>query len=112
MNWGFLLGVPLRRICWFLGKVEQNPCNRREKAVSPRSPRDPNDGILSAMCRGVLRTSSRFTLLVPISVRQFERQSGENRLKIATAVENAQDCYGVGGDLKRNHRAAFETEDT
>ena len=37
-------------------------------------------------------------------------QLGKNSLKITTAVEDAKDRYGIGGDQERNHRAAFETE--
>ena len=38
------------------------------------------------------------------------RKSGENVLKITTAVENAQDRDSVVGHLQRNPRAAFEAE--
>ena len=42
--------------------------------------------------------------------RQSDFQLGKNSLKITTAVEDAKDRYGIGGDQERNHRAAFETE--
>jgi hypothetical protein len=41
---------------------------------------------------------------------QSDCESGENSLKITTAVENAKDCDGIGCDQERYHRAAFETE--
>jgi hypothetical protein len=43
-------------------------------------------------------------------IGRSDRQSGENGLKIATAVENAQDHDPVGGHVQRNHGAAFEAE--
>jgi len=46
----------------------------------------------------------------PNAMWQSDRQSGKNSLKIPTAVEDAKDRYGIGGDQERNRRAAFETE--
>jgi hypothetical protein len=38
----------------------------------------------------------------PNAIRQSDCESGEDSLKITTAVEDAKDRYGIGGDQERN----------
>jgi hypothetical protein len=47
---------------------------------------------------------------VPSLPFKSARQSGENGRKITTAAENAQNGYGIGRDLERDHPATFEAE--
>jgi hypothetical protein len=71
------------------------------RPVGEGPPRDADKG---------LEETTRFSLLIPNRIRQFGRRSGKNGVKITTAIEDAKDRYGIGGDQERNHRAAFETE--